>query len=97
VAPDYRAALTGLGNRSTALTKKCLEIETEFDSAPDWADDATLKYYVVIGRRRVAKLFGGEVTCISVKGGMRHLSAMFMHPNAGVHATFRAVLRRCTC
>ena len=81
VAPDYRAVTTGAGNRSSSLSKKWLQIETEFDSDPEWADDVTLKYYVLVGKGREARLFGGEVTYINVQKGQRHLSAMFMHPN----------------
>ena len=81
VAPDYRAVTTGAGTRSASIAKKWLQIETEFDSNPEWADDVTLKYYALVGKGREARLFGGEVTYINVQRGQRHLSAMFMHPN----------------
>ncbi len=82
VAPDYRSLVTGTGNNSNTLTKKWLRIETEFDTVPDWADDMTVKYYVLIGKGREAKLFGGQVDYINVEKGQHHLSAMFMHPNS---------------
>jgi hypothetical protein len=81
VAPDYRSLVTGTGNSSSVLTKKWLRIETEFDTVPEWADDLSVKYYVLIGKGREAKLFGGQVDYINVQKGQHHLSAMFMHPN----------------
>lgn len=80
VAPNYEAA-GGAGVSGAALTKKWLRIETEFETVPEWADDLTLKYHVLIGRGREAKMFVGEVTYVNVARG-RHFSAMFMHPNS---------------
>lgn len=79
--PDYRSAITGAGARSLALGDKWLRIETEFDSAPDWADDVQLKYYVLLGKGREARMLVGDVTHVNVARGTRHYSAMFVHPN----------------
>jgi hypothetical protein len=80
MAPNYEAA-GGAGVSGASLQKKWLRIETEFETAPDWSDDLTMKYYVLIGRGRDAKMFVGESTYVNVAKG-RHFSAMFMHPNA---------------
>lgn len=79
--PDYRAVVTGSGVRSAAVAEKWLQIETEFESQPEWADDVTLKYYVLMGRGRETRMFVGELTHVNVAKGARHYSAMFMHPN----------------
>ncbi len=81
-SPDYSAFVKGTGTSSAIQSKKWLRIETEFDSAPDWADDVLMRYYVLIGEDRDARLFSGEVTYINVQKGSRHISGMFMHPNA---------------
>jgi hypothetical protein len=81
IPPDFKAFVTGSGTRASTLSKKWLEIETDFTSDPDWADDVMLKYYVLIGRGRDTKLFVGEMTYVNVAKGNRHLSAMYMHPN----------------
>lgn len=81
VAPDYGSFVTGASASGASLAKKWLRIETDFSSAPEWADDVTVKYYVLMGRGRQARMFGGELTYINVEQGQHHLSAMFMHPN----------------
>jgi hypothetical protein len=81
VPPNYSALAEGLGTSGSSLSKKWLRIETDFSSVPEWADDVSVKYYVLIGRGRQARMFGGEVTYINVQQGQHHLSAMFMHPN----------------
>ena len=78
-APSF--GTTGdIGGRSPALAQNWLRVETQFQSQPDWADDVTLKYYVLVGKGRDAKLLIGEVTHINVARGS-HYSAMFIHPN----------------
>jgi hypothetical protein len=79
--PDYSAAFTGTGNRSMTLGDRWLKIETAFDSAPRWADDVQLKYYVLLGDGRDQRMFVGDVTYVNVAKGERHYSAMFIHPN----------------
>lgn len=79
-APDYRIGTSEMGTRGPTLARRWLRIEVQFDSEPDWADDVTLKYYVLIGRGRETKLLVGEVTHMHVAKGT-HYSAMFMHPN----------------
>jgi len=81
VPPDYRSLVQGLGTSGSSLAKKWLRIETAFDSAPEWADDVQVKYYVLMGRGRQARIFGGQETYINVQAGQNHVSAMFMHPN----------------
>jgi hypothetical protein len=80
-APNYSATGGDLGGRPSTLWRKWLKIEVQFQSEPDWADDVQIKYYVLVGKGREAKLFTGEVTHINVAKGSQHYSAMFMQPN----------------
>jgi hypothetical protein len=80
-APDYRSVINGTGPRSNNLSDKWLRIETEFDSTPEWADDVQVKYYVLLGSGKDTRMFTGDVTYVNVEKGIRHVSAMFVHPN----------------
>lgn len=81
-APKYSGANTGdLGGDIPAANKPWLRIEVEFESKPDWADDVQLKYHVLMGKGKEAKLFVSDVTLVNVSKGSKHYSAMFLHPN----------------
>lgn len=80
-APDFTAS-GGSSAKSSGLSTRWLRIEAEFSSALAWADDVTLRYYVLLGQGQTRKLFVGEVTHVNVVKDSKHLSAMFMHPNA---------------
>ncbi|MCX7916322.1 MAG: hypothetical protein N3A53_08495, partial [Verrucomicrobiae bacterium] len=78
--PEPDVSPKGTGTRGPTIARRWLRIEVQFDSEPEWADDVTLKYYVLVGRGREAKLLVGELTHVHVARGT-HYSAMFMHPN----------------
>jgi hypothetical protein len=80
-APNYGQSGDTLGGRPPTLARKWLKIEVQFSSEPDWADDVLIKYFVLIGKGRDAKLFVGEVNHVNVAKGSTHYSAMFMQPN----------------
>ena len=85
LAPNLKGAATGEATTGAKMQRKWLEIETTFDSAPDWADDVSLKYHVMlINKEGEARMFGGEITYINVEKGRGHLSAIYMHPNTVV-------------
>jgi hypothetical protein len=69
------------GSRPVTAGQNWLRIETEFESAPDWADDVQLKYFVLLGRGDNARSLVGQITYINVAKGAQHYSAMFVHPN----------------
>jgi hypothetical protein len=70
----------GEATQATRGPRDWLRIEVLFESAPDWADDVQLKYHVLVGQGRDARMFVGEITHVNVRRG-RRVSAMFMHPN----------------
>lgn len=69
------------GSRPVTAGQNWLRIETDFESAPDWADDVQLKYFVLLGRGDNARCLVGQVTYINVAKGGQHSSGMFVHPN----------------
>jgi hypothetical protein len=79
--PDFRSILQDTGNRSTGANQNWLQIEAEFASAPEWADDVQLKYYVLVGQGENARCLIGEMIYVNVAKGPQHYSGMFVHPN----------------
>ena len=53
--PDY-----GIGQYRGGTNDRWLEVEVEFNAAPEWIDELTLKYYILFNGR----LLTGEVTHI---------------------------------
>ena len=54
-----------------------LEVEVEFNAAPEWTDELTLKYYILFNGR----LLTGEVTHVNISGGLNR-SVMYVLPVA---------------
>jgi hypothetical protein len=79
--PDYRSIVQDTGSRSVSAGQNWLQVETEFGSLPDWADEVQLKYYILLGQGGNAHCLVGEMTYINVARGPQHFSAMFVHPN----------------
>ena len=81
-APSYGAGAGDLGGgRPGTIARQWLMLETHFTSEPAWSDDVKIKYYVLMGKGKDAKMFTGEVTHVNVQKGNQHYSVMFMHPN----------------
>jgi hypothetical protein len=70
--PDY-----GPGQYRPAANDRWLEVEVEFNAAPEWTDELTLKYYILFNGR----LLTGEVTHVNVPGGLNR-SVMYALPIA---------------
>ena len=71
--PDY-----GIGtNRGGGGNERWLEVEVEFNAAPEWTGEITLKYYVLFNGR----LLTGEVTHVNILGGPNR-SVMYVLPVA---------------
>ena len=80
-APDYGGSGTTLGGQGMWSNQPWMYFEVDFSSDPEWADDVTLRFYVLMQYGRQNKMFTGEVTHVNVKKGSHHYSAMFMHPS----------------
>ncbi len=77
--PEYKL-LTG---QAMARTRDWFQITTQFETEPEWVDDLTFTYYVLVrGKATGAKfmLLRGEVTYVTIQKG-KHLSDMYLHPS----------------
>lgn len=70
-SPDY-----ALG-RFAPTNERWLEVEVEFNAAPEWTDELNLKYYILFNGR----LLSGEVTHTNIPGGLNR-SVMYVLPAA---------------
>lgn len=70
--PDY-----GIGTYRGTANDRWLEVEVEFNAAPEWTDELTLKYYILLNGR----LLTGEVTHVNVPAGTNR-SVMYVLPSA---------------
>src|SRR4051812_38484194 len=59
--PDY-----GPGRYRADPNVQWLEVEVEFNAAPEWTDELTLKYYILFSGR----LLTGDVTHVNISGGL---------------------------
>ncbi|MBA3833184.1 MAG: hypothetical protein H0X34_15080 [Chthoniobacterales bacterium] len=58
-----------------------LSLEVEFTAQPEFTDEATFKYYILLG----GKLLTGEVTHVNILAGKELHSAMYVPPRALAH------------
>ena len=81
MTPEYQIKKS----QFTARTREWFQIITSYDTKPEWVDDISFKYYVLVkdksgdvGNRQA--LFSGEVNYINVEKG-KHKSDMYLHPS----------------
>lgn len=55
-----------------------LEVEVEFAAAPEFTDELTFKYFILLN----GKLLTGEVTHVNVAAGRENRSVMYVSPRA---------------
>lgn len=69
-----------------ARTREWFQIIVEYDTDPDWVDEAAFTYYVLLkakaqtAGRSPFTLFKGDVTYINIQKG-KHKSDIFLHPS----------------
>jgi hypothetical protein len=80
-APNFSGTGESLGGNSSWANKPWHQIEVDFSSTPEWADDVQIKYYVLIGQGKELQMFTGQITHINVDRATHHYSAMFLHPS----------------
>ena len=61
--------------------ERWLAVEVEFSAAPEFTDELTLKYFILLG----GKLLTGEVTHVNILGGRELRSVMYIPPHALAH------------
>ena len=69
---------TGAEQFVSGQRDRWLEVEVEFTSTAEFADDLTMRYYILIN----GKLLTGEVTHTNVAGGKDRRSVMYVPPQA---------------
>jgi hypothetical protein len=75
-APQF--TYTGAQQYPANQREMWLEVEVEFTSTADFADDVTFKYFVSVN----GKILTGEVTHMNVMGGKGNHSVMYAPPRA---------------
>jgi hypothetical protein len=69
---------TGAQQYAANQRERWLEVEVEFAAAPEFTDELTLKYFVLVN----GKLLTGEVTHVNVPAGRENRSVMYVSPRA---------------
>ena len=69
-------SFTGAQQYQTNQRERWLEIEVEFAATPDFTDDLTFKYFILLNGR----LLTGEVTHTNVAAGRDNRSVMYVSP-----------------
>lgn len=71
-------AYTGAEQYTANQRDHWLEVEAEFTAAPEFSDELTFKYFILVN----GKLLTGEVTHINVPAGRERRSVMYVTPGA---------------
>lgn len=72
---------SGAGTFHANTHDRWLEVEVEFSAAPEFTDEATFKYFILIN----GQLLIGEVTHVNILGGKELRSVMYVPPRALAH------------
>lgn len=67
---------TGAEQFQTNQREKWLEVEVDFASTPEFTDELTFKYYILLN----GKLLTGEVTHTNIPAGRENRSVMYVSP-----------------
>ena len=67
---------TGAGQFQADLRERWLEVEVTFACAPEFTDELTLKYFILVN----GKLLTGEVTHVNIPAGRENRSVMYVTP-----------------
>jgi hypothetical protein len=85
-APQF--SYTGAQQYATNQRDRWLEVEVEFTAAPDFTDELTFKYFILLN----GKLLTGEVTHVNVAAGRENRSVMYVSPRALARFAGKAAL-----
>jgi hypothetical protein len=79
---------TGAQQYQANLNDRWLEVEVEFAAAPEFTDELTFKYFILLN----GKLLTGEVTHVNVAAGREKRSVMYVSPRGLARFIGRGVL-----
>jgi hypothetical protein len=71
-------AFTGGQQYPTNQRDRWLEVEVEFAAAPEFTDELTFKYFILLN----GKLLTGEVTHVNIAAGRDNRSVMYVSPRS---------------
>lgn len=77
--PEYQL----LKGQFMATTRDWFQVAVSYETAPDWIDDLTFTYYVLMKPKTGPTkymLFKGDVTYVNIQKG-KHKSDMYLHPS----------------
>ena len=69
---------TGAQQYPTNQRDRWLEVEVEFSATPDFTDELTFKYFILLN----GKVLTGEVTHVNIAAGRDNRSVMYVSPRA---------------
>ena len=84
--PEYDVRVKG-GGSNNSPNSFWLEVESEFDTAPEWMDEVSFTYYVLLKAKKASdvgpggrqyNLFRGEVSYVDIPKGRGWKSNMFL-------------------
>ena len=81
--PQYQVSGISRGRRQ----RQWLQIRTEFETRPEWVDEMTFTYYVVLHNRRAERgqeefvLFRGESRYVNIARTRDGQSVVYLHPS----------------
>lgn len=73
-APQY--AYSGAEQKREAR-ERWLRVEAQFSAAPDFTEELTFKYYILLGD----KVLTGDVTHVNILAGREHYSSIYVPPH----------------
>ena len=73
---------TGAQQYNANQRDRWLEVEVEFAAAPEFTDELTFKYFILVN----GKLLTGEVTHVNIAGGRDIRSVMYVSPKTLIRA-----------
>ncbi len=82
-SPQYQIS----GGQRSRRQRQWLQIRTEFETRPDWIDELTFTYYVVLRNPRPERgqeefvLFRGESRYVNIERTRDGTSVMYVHPS----------------
>jgi hypothetical protein len=79
---------TGAEQYQANLNDRWLEVEVQFVAAPDFTDELTFKYFILLN----GKLLTGEVTHVNIPAGRENRSVMYVSPRALARLLGKGVL-----
>jgi hypothetical protein len=73
-APQY--AYSG-AEQKRETRERWLRVEAQFSAAPDFTEELTFKYYILLGE----KVLTGDVTHVNILAGREHYSSIYIPPH----------------